>query len=173
MRRNGGGEPASGDSEPIGLLLAQLGAHGAKLFAQRVQSLDLTPALVGLLRRVDARPARSQSAVADELGIPAARLVPLVDALEQRGLLERRRNRADRRQVELHLSARGHDLVHSALAVVVAEHDDAITSGLSAGERELLNGLLARMIEAQRLTPGVHPGYRALAVPPITSIGAR
>ena len=43
-------------------LLAQVGAHAAQRFTERIGELDLTPAQVGLLRLVASRPGQSQQA---------------------------------------------------------------------------------------------------------------
>jgi DNA-binding MarR family transcriptional regulator len=95
------------------------------------------------------------------LGTPPSRLVALVDGLEQRGLLERRRNAVDRRNYELHLTAAGRDAMR-VLGAVGAEHEAAITSPLTRAERDELGRLLGKLADAHGLTPGVHPGYRTL-----------
>jgi len=60
--------------------------------AMRIKALDLTPAQAGLLRLIAWQPGQSQQEVARTLGTPPSRLVLLVDRLEERGLIERRRN---------------------------------------------------------------------------------
>src|SRR5258705_5760872 len=70
-------------------LLAQLGAHAASKFAARMQSLDLTPALVGVLRFLARNPGSSQRELADAIGMPASRLVAMADELEPRELVMR------------------------------------------------------------------------------------
>ncbi|MFF0147304.1 DNA-binding MarR family transcriptional regulator [Amycolatopsis sulphurea] len=148
---------------PIGnaFLLAQLGAHATRRFAERVAELDLTPPQTGLLRVIARRPGESQQALAAELGTPPTRLVALVDGLEQRGLIERRRNPKDRRLYAVHLSEKGRETMR-ALAKAGAAHEDELTSALSTKDREVLHELLGRIAEQHGLTPGVHPGYRSL-----------
>ena len=63
-------------------------------------------AQAGLLRRVGDRPGRSQQAVPAESGALPSKVVALVDELENRGLLERRRNLCDRRHYALRLTER-------------------------------------------------------------------
>jgi hypothetical protein len=53
-------------------LLAQLGAHGAAQFAQRISELDLTPPQAGLLRLIAWNPGQSQQAIAGKLGTLAS-----------------------------------------------------------------------------------------------------
>ncbi|RJQ84115.1 MarR family winged helix-turn-helix transcriptional regulator [Amycolatopsis panacis] len=143
-------------------LLAQLGAHATRRFAERVAELDLTPPQTGLLRVIARRPGESQQALAAELGTPPTRLVALVDGLEQRGLIERRRNPKDRRLYAVHLSEKGRETMR-ALAKTGAAHEDELTSTLSTKEREVLHELLGRIARQQGLPPGVHPGYRSPA----------
>lgn len=140
-------------------LLAQLGACAAARFAERVAALELTPAQTGLLRAVATGPGRSQQELARHLGTPPSRLVALVDGLDERGLLERRRNPDDRRLHALHLTDAGRELL-GRIGQVAREHDADVCAPLGADEREVLAGLLRRIADAQGLTPGVHPGYR-------------
>jgi len=141
-------------------LLAQLGAHGAQLFAERIAELDLTPAQAGLLRLLASTPGRSQRELADDLGMPASRFVPFADKLEERGLIERRRNTSDRRLYALHLTDQGLNLL-AELRKAGAAHEQEICQALSPDEHQQLIDLLSRIAEQQQLTPGVHPGYRS------------
>ncbi|ADP82684.1 transcriptional regulator, MarR family [Pseudofrankia inefficax] len=142
-------------------LLAQLGAHATGLFARRVAALDLTPPQAGLLRLLAVSPGRSQRELADDLGMPPSRFVPFADELEERGLIERRRNPTDRRLYALHLTGRGTELL-AELRTASAAHEQQLVQGLAADEHRQLTALLNRIAEQQGLTPGVHPGYRSL-----------
>lgn len=141
-------------------LLAQIGAHAAARFAARIKALDLTPAQAGLLRLIAWEPGQSQQAIAGQLGTPPSRLVLLVDGLEERGLVERRRNPEDRRHYALYLTDAGGRFMREELAPVGAGHEDEICAGLAPEERAQLHDLLKRIAERQGLIPGVHPGYR-------------
>jgi DNA-binding MarR family transcriptional regulator len=141
-------------------LLAQLGAHAAARFADRIASLDLTPAQAGLLRLIAREPGQSQQAIAGQLGTPASRLVLLVDELEGRGLIERRRNPGDRRHYALYLTPGGGQFMKE-LGQAGAAHEEDICAALDPAERQELSRLLRRIAGQQGLTPGVHPGYRA------------
>lgn len=155
----------------VAILLAQVGAHATERFAARVGELGLTPAHVGVLRAVARRPGLSQQELAADLRVLPSKIVTLVDELEARGVIERHRGTADRRQYALQLSARAqHDLARVRQAV--AAHDQDITAALTAPERKQLAALLSKVADAQGLAPGVHPGYRTSAardpVPPVT-----
>ncbi|HEX4091736.1 MAG TPA: MarR family winged helix-turn-helix transcriptional regulator [Trebonia sp.] len=146
-------------------LLAQIGAHAAAGFARRIAQLDLTPAQTGLLRLVAQQPGSSQQELAGRLRTPPSRLVVLVDHLEERGLIERRRNPDDRRHHALYLTAEGGQFLAAKLGPIGAAHEDDICAALTEAEREQLAGLLGRIAEQQGLTPGVHPGYQQLGQP--------
>jgi DNA-binding MarR family transcriptional regulator len=142
-------------------LLSQLGAHAATRFAERIAALDLTPPQTGLIRLVATEPGLSQQELARRLGTPPSRLVALVDGLDERGIVERRRNPADRRLHALHLTGAGEDLLAKIMEAGRA-HDDAITGSLDPADRATLRELLTRLAEEQGLAPGVHPGYRRI-----------
>ncbi|MEU9017181.1 MarR family transcriptional regulator [Actinomadura sp. NPDC048394] len=149
----------------VAFLLAQLGAHAAGLFAERIAGLDLTPAQAGLLRMLAAAPGRSQRELAGDLGMPPSRFVPFADELEERGLIERRRNATDRRVYALHLTEKGEALL-TELAQAGMAHEQLLCEALTDEEHDRLLALLRRMADQQGLRPDVHPGYRTLRPKP-------
>ena len=139
-------------------LLAQIGAHAAARFAERLAPLGLVPAHAGILRLVAGRPGISQQELASSLGMLPSRLVAYLDELEEKGLVERRDNLEDRRQYALRTTDAGARAM-ADVGRVARAHDDAICAALGAGERAQLGALLARVADDQGLTPGVHPGF--------------
>src|ERR1700726_811035 len=89
-------QDARGDGG-VAFLLAQLGAHAAAAFAERIRPLALTPPQAGVLRLLAQFPGQSQRELADALQMHAPRLVALIDELEGRGLVARERDPHDRR----------------------------------------------------------------------------
>lgn len=142
-------------------LLAQLGAHAAGRFGERVGGLGLAPPDVGLLRMIATEPGRSQRSLAADLGVVPSRVVALIDNLERKGLVERRRSTEDRRNYELYVSEGGRRAL-AGVREVAAAHEDDLLAALDGAERGLLAELLGRVAAQQGLTPGVHPGYRTL-----------
>ncbi len=159
---DGGGAPGAGRRGPgsLAFLLAQVGAHAAARFAERIAPLGIGPQHAGVLRLVGATAGPSQRALAERLGILPSRLVALVDELEQRRLVERRDDPADRRSYALHLTAAGRRTLEE-LGRIAREHGDALCAALREDERRLLGALLRRIAASQGLDPGVHPGYRS------------
>jgi DNA-binding MarR family transcriptional regulator len=134
----------------VALLLAQVGTHTARRFAARVAELGLTPAHVGVLRLVAQRPGLSQQALAEALGVVPSKVVLLVDDLEARRVVERRRDPTDRRQYALHLAADADEEL-ARVRDVVRRHDEDITAALTAAERKQLLALLSKVAAAQGL----------------------
>ncbi|HTW32237.1 MAG TPA: MarR family transcriptional regulator [Candidatus Sulfotelmatobacter sp.] len=140
-------------------LLAQLGAHAAARFAERLAPLKLAPPDAGILHILRSSPGISQQELAGRLGAHPSRLVALIDGLEQRGLVERRPNPEDRRLYSLFLSAQGTASLED-IGRVGREHQEDLLRSLDREERQQLTVLLQKIAESQGLTPGVHPGFR-------------
>jgi DNA-binding MarR family transcriptional regulator len=146
-------------------LLAQVGAHAAAQFGERLTELHLSRPHAGILRMIGVSPGLSQQQLGRRLRILPSRLVTLLDELEERGLIERRPDAGDRRVYALHLTAAGQRMMER-IGRIAREHDAAICAALTEDEKEQLGLLLSKIAEEQGLTPGVHPGYRWLEKKP-------
>ena len=155
--------PTSDHRDGVAFLLAQLGYHAAELFAERIAPLGLGPPQAGILRAIAAEPGRSQQALSRQLNLLPSRVVALVDELENRGYVERRRNPDDRRLHALYLTPSGKRLMQK-LSDAAREHEREVTAALNDRERGELRDLLARMASDAGLTPRVHPGYRSIGI---------
>jgi DNA-binding MarR family transcriptional regulator len=142
-------------------LLAQVGAHAAARFAERLDLIGLAPPHAGILRLIQASEGLSQQALGAELNVLPSRLVTLIDELEHRGLVKRRDHPTDRRSYALYLTDKGQDSL-KAIGRVAREHQTALCSALTDDEREQLARLLRRIADQQGLRPGVHPGFSRL-----------
>src|SRR5262249_9171289 len=100
---------------------------------------------------------QSQLTLARMLHIAPSRVVALVDELEQRGLLRRRTDRADRRVRTLRLTAKGKAVVRT-LAEVTDAHEAWLLMGLDATERDLLLSLLKKVAHGLELSETAHAG---------------
>jgi DNA-binding MarR family transcriptional regulator len=145
--------------DQLGFLLAQLGAHAAAKFAERLAPLNLKPSDAGILRFLKIVSGTSQQELSAKLGIHPSRLVAVLDSLEERSLLERRPNSGDRRQYSLHLTEKGNAVLQE-IGRVARDHQEDLLQALDKAERQHLAELLRRVAEQQGLTPGVHPGYQ-------------
>src|SRR6266404_154190 len=88
-------------------MLAQVGAHAAAKFAERLAALKLVPPHAGILGAINAREGISQQKLARLLGMFPSRLVLVLDEMERDGLVERKASAGDRRTYALQLTSRG------------------------------------------------------------------
>jgi DNA-binding MarR family transcriptional regulator len=142
------------------LLLSRLGAHAAARLGERLQPLGLTPAHVGVLRLVAAEPGLSQQTLAERIGAAPSRVVKLLDELEDRHLLERRRSATDRRHHEVHLASAATEQL-GQVRRVVSDNDAELTASLTPDELATLLTLLEKLADSTGLPSDVHPGHRS------------
>jgi DNA-binding MarR family transcriptional regulator len=161
-------DPGTAERDPasdggFAYLLVQLGFHVAGAFARQLAPLGLEPRHFGMLTRLAANEGRSQQAIGELMGLNPTRMVFLVDELEQRGLVERRRNPADRRSHALYLTGQGRAKLREAQQVS-AQHADQVGASLTSAQRTELTALLRRLADEQGITdtslPGPPPGAR-------------
>ena len=138
-------------------LLVQLGFHLARVFGERLEPLGLEQRHAGMLVRLAQNDGRSQQAIAELLGVNPTRMVFLTDELEKLGLVERRRNPADRRSHALYLTEAGTAML-ARVREVTRAHEAAITASLSGAERDQLTALLRRLAADQGLAEHWLPG---------------
>jgi MarR family transcriptional regulator for hemolysin len=92
----------------------------------------------------------SQQGLADVLSLDPSKVVGLLNELEERELITRRRDRADRRRHIVELSPQGEDELRLAYARSSLIEDDLLST-LSAEERATLYHPLARAVGAKQL----------------------
>ena len=110
-------------------------------FAARVG--ELSPGRVGILLLLEANPGVTQSRLAEAVGLDRSTMVGVLHALQDRGLVERRRGE-DRRTNGLWLTAQGRGLV-GGLKRRIQVHERRVAARLSPAERAQLIGLLEKL----------------------------
>jgi DNA-binding MarR family transcriptional regulator len=103
----------------------------------------LSPGRVGLLITIEANPGITQSRLAESASRDRSTMVGVLDQLEARGLIERRRG-SDRRTNGLWLTRAGRALLGRALREI-ARHERRIAARLTAAERRQLLALLGKI----------------------------
>jgi DNA-binding MarR family transcriptional regulator len=89
---------------------------------------------------------RSPSRVARGLMLSGAGLTGRMDQLERAGLLQRNRDRVDRRAVVVELTPVGRGLVRAAFPVFVESHARLLDQALEKGQQSALTTLLRRVL---------------------------
>jgi DNA-binding MarR family transcriptional regulator len=104
---------------------------------------ELSPGRVGILLLVEANPGITQGRLAQAVSLDRSTMVGVVDVLEGKGLIERRRGQ-DRRTNGLWLTAAGRTLV-SRLKRRIQVHERRVAARLSPAERAQLIALLEKL----------------------------
>lgn len=155
--------PATPEHGGFALLLVQLGMEAARQFAERLAPLGVEPRHVGMLTRLAANEGRAQQVIGELIGLNPTQMVFLVDELEDRGFVERRRNPADRRSYALYLTPAGRDML-SKVQEAGRAHQARLGASLSESEQNQLTQLLRRIARDQGITgeslPGIPPRRR-------------
>ena len=104
---------------------------------------EISPGRAGMLLLIDANPGVTQGSLAKAVSLDRSTMVGVIDALESRRLVERRRG-DDRRTNGLWLTANGRAFV-ARLKRRIELHERRVASHLTAAERAQLLALLEKL----------------------------
>src|SRR5437667_11269272 len=125
-------------------LLKRLGFSAKEQTMKAYEQTGLHPYHHGILTVLGERSRETQGAIADALGYDRGQLVGLLDELEERGLVARRRDPADRRRHIVELTADGKRAL-AKLRALASRLEDEFFAQLDEGERAQLHELLVRL----------------------------
>ena len=111
-------------------------------FIRTLAVVDIKPTQYSVMTVIGANPGLTQAAVAKRLGIERARLVHLLDSLEQRKLVKRVSSATDRRSHALHLTAPGEEQLRK-FKRLAAEHERHVAEKIGKENRERLLQILS------------------------------
>ncbi len=130
-------------------VLAQLLGYRLRLAQQAVfrdyaaSVGELSPGRAGMLLLIEANPGVPQGRLAEAMRLDRSTMVGVVDSLEERGLIERRRG-TDRRTNGLWLTRLGRVLA-TRLRRRIERHERRVAAGLSDSEQAQLLKLLEKL----------------------------
>jgi DNA-binding MarR family transcriptional regulator len=135
-------------------LLKRLGFAAKDKAMEAYERSGLHPYHHAVLAVLDEGSRETQGAIADALGYDRGQLVGLLDELEDRGLVERRRDPADRRRHIVRLNPAGKRAL-AKLRALARQLDDDFLASLDEEERAQLHELVLRL--AQQHLPHCAP----------------
>lgn len=142
--------PANRKSPALGCLANHVGFHLrlAQLavfeqFANRLDEIEVSPAIFSVLEVLQQNDGITQSKLAAAVSLERSSVVPLLDKLARRGLVERRASTTDRRHNHLHLTDAGRALLAEAIRRASA-HEKEVCKPFTIAEKKLLLELLGR-----------------------------
>jgi len=127
-------------------LLKRLGFAAKDRSMEAYEETGLHPYHFAVLVAVGEGPHETQGAIAETLGYDKGQLVGLLDELEERGLVERRRDPQDRRRQVVSLTPDGKQTLRR-LRALARQIEDEFLAPLSDEERANLHELLLRLAE--------------------------
>ena len=125
-------------------LLKWLGWKVKERVTETFEEAGASPFHFTVLAVLDEGARETQATIADALGYDPSYLVGLLDDLEKRDLIERKRDPADRRRHIVKLTPAGKKTL-ARLRTLHAQIDDEFVAPLSTDERATLHALLHRL----------------------------
>ncbi len=130
--------------ESTTFLLKRLGYRAKEQAAQAYEEAGLHPYHHAVLAVLDEGSRRTQGEIADALAYDRGQLVGLLDELEERGLVERRRDPVDRRRQSVRMTADGKRELAKLRALGRKLEDDFLAC-LDGARRAELHDLLLEL----------------------------
>jgi DNA-binding MarR family transcriptional regulator len=125
-------------------LLKRLGWFVKDRSHEALESTGLTPQHHAVLSLLDEGTRETQGEIADTLGYDRSHLVGLLDELEGKGLVERKRDPGDRRRQLVSLTAAGNDTL-GELRMIARRVEKEFLAPLDAEEKRTLHALLLEL----------------------------
>jgi DNA-binding MarR family transcriptional regulator len=127
-----------------GVLFVQLGRTARRWFGAALGPLGLKPPQVGALHQLRTGP-MSQQALGDALDLDASNLVAILNDLEDKGLITRRRDPDDRRRHVVEITETGVERL-ADVGIVLADVEERLIAALDEEQRAQLHELLTTIV---------------------------
>ena len=127
-------------------LLKRLGMAAKEQAFDAYEQAGLHPYHYAILAALDEGSRETQGAIAEALGYDKGQLVGLLDELEEAGLIERRRDPADRRRHVVRMTTAGRKMLER-LRKLSAKLEDEFLAALDDAQRRELQDILLRLAE--------------------------
>jgi DNA-binding MarR family transcriptional regulator len=125
-------------------LLNRAGARIAAAFSEEVRPLGATLQMWRVLAALREGDGRRMGDLSGTTSIEVSTLTRLVDNMEKRGLVARRRDAGDARVVALHVTPAGRRLTHR-ITPIAERYESVALAGFTAAEADILKAALRRL----------------------------
>jgi DNA-binding MarR family transcriptional regulator len=141
-------KPPDALMERLSFLLKRTSGQVEQAIETELARLNINGREFGVLTLIDAEGPASQQRLADRIGVDRTTMVALIDMLEEKRLVHRRRDPNDRRAYQLEATAAGRKTLQDALKAVELGEQQALAS-LTNTESATLKQALQRLAQAQ------------------------
>ena len=125
-------------------LLNRAGARIAAAFSEEVRPLGATLQMRRVLAALREGDGRRMGDLSETTSIEVSTLTRLVDNMEKKGLVARRRDAADARVVALHVTPAGRRLAQR-ITPIAERYESVALAGFTAAEADILKAALRRL----------------------------
>lgn len=130
-----------------GFLVRRLHQIHVAMFFEECKSSNTTPVQYAILSALAVMPGLDQTALGQEVGLDRTTTADVVRRLEERGLLERRENEADRRTRHVFLTRDGKTAVNAMHADMVRAQERMLQP-LTEAQQKTFMKLVSQLVEA-------------------------
>jgi DNA-binding MarR family transcriptional regulator len=127
-----------------GFLLSRVGISMKLAAIEEFERGGFSPYSYAVLAVVAEGAKETQATIADTLDLDRSQLVGILDELEERGLIERKRDQADRRRHMVSITAAGKKQLVK-MRTMIGDLEDSFLGPLDGEERAVLQGFLQRI----------------------------
>lgn len=129
-----------------GFLVRRLNQIHYALFAEECKTHNMTPVQFGVLTALSLNPWLDQTAIGAELGLDRTTTADVLKRLEEKNLITRRMNPADRRSRQSMITEEGH-LAMKSLHEGMTKAQERLLAPLSPRNQEIFVKLLAILVD--------------------------
>ncbi len=134
-------------NDSIGMLIALASKSQERLAdLQMKKQLGLTPAHWKVILALNISDGLTQKELADKIYVDGSTLVPVIDKMEQNGLVERRADPKDRRMNRIFLTKKSESTIDSIILIVL-QLRKMIYRGISGDEIDSTKKILSTMLK--------------------------
>ena len=155
---NNGSTPPAALMERLSFLLKRAFARIDVATERELAELSVSGREFAVLTLVDAEGAASQQRLAGRIGVDRTTMVALIDSLEEKRLVNRRRDPSDRRAYIVEATSAGRKILQRALKAVQLAEQQALAS-LTATQAATFKQILQRLAQAPPTPDAKRPDH--------------
>lgn len=132
-------------NECVNFLLTQAQLKVFQYFKSRLSDFDVTPVQYGIMKCLWNEDGQMPGQIAASLGLDGSTITGILDRMENKGLVKRTPDPADRRALRVNLTEQGKNL-QKPVENVIADANKIVLQTLTQDDKEKLYGYLRHIV---------------------------